>query len=80
MFLPTEYINWDTGEKTTPDKDERLTKEQAEKLTQVMNGGRVVEDVMISDGGCLGLPKGFVSVVFMGGYLMGIAPDGRAST
>lgn len=80
MFQATEYINWESGEKTTPYKDERLTKEQADKLTEVMKGGRVVDSVIVCEGGCMGLPDGFASVAFLGGYMMGIAPDGRAHT
>ena len=80
MFRSNEYINWDTGEKVTPEKDRRLTKAQAKKLAEVMAGFRIIDSVMISDGGCLVLPKGYASVAFMGGGLMGIDPDGRAST
>ena len=80
MFQTTEYINWETGDKTTPDKAKRLTKKQAERLTAVMKGGRIVDSVVMSDGGCLGLPKGWASVAFLGGYVMGIDPDGRSHT
>lgn len=76
-----KYKNWETGDMTTPDEDQRLTKAQAEKLADVMtNGFRIVESVVVCEGGCMGLPDGFASVAFEGGYQMGIAPDGRAST
>ena len=80
MFQETEYINWETGEKTTPAKDNRLTPAQREKLTEVMTGFRIVHSVVVCEGGCMGLPDGFASVGFKDGYQMGIAPDGRAST
>ena len=80
MPKTTEYINWETGDMTTPDKDKRLTKAQAKKLTEVMEGFRIVDSVIVCEGGCMGLPDGFASVSFMGGYQMGIAPDGRSST
>lgn len=80
MPKQTEYMNWETGDMTTPKKDKRLTKAQAKKLTEIMGGWRVIDSVIVSDGGCLGLPKGWASVSFMGGSMMGIAPDGRAHT
>jgi len=76
---PKEYQNWTTGEMTTPDKDNRLTPAQKSKLNQIMEGWRIVESVLVSDGGCLGLPKGHVSVAFFGGGLMGIDLDGRGN-
>ena len=77
MFKTTEYINWETGEKTTPDKDRRLTGAQATKLTTLLKGGRIIESVIVSDGGCLGLPSGWASVAFIGGSVIGVAPDGK---
>ena len=79
MLKSNEYINWETGEMTTPDKDNRLTPAQKQKLNQIMAGFRVIESVIVSDGGCLGLPKGHASVAFIGGSLMGIDLDGRGS-
>lgn len=80
MPKTNEYIDWETGDMTTPDKDRRLTKAQAKKLNDVMEGFRIVHSVIVSDGGCMGLAKGWASVSFIGGYQMGIAPDGRAHT
>ncbi len=77
---PNEYKNWETGDMVTPDTDNRLTKPQAERLNQMLRGGRPIESVIVSDGGCLGLPKGYASVAFIGGSVMGIAPDGRGHT
>jgi hypothetical protein len=80
MMNPNEYKNWETGDMVTPDTDNRLTKPQAERLNQMLRGGRPIESVIVSDGGCLGLPKGYASVAFIGGSVMGIAPDGRGHT
>ena len=80
MLDVTHYINWDTGDMVTPDTDRRLTKPQAKRLDQLLRGGRPIESVIVSDGGCLGLPKGWASVAFIGGSVMGVAPDGRSHT
>lgn len=81
MQVPTKYKNWETGALTTPQDDKRLTPEQAGRLSDLMaQGGRIVRSVVVSDGGCLGLPKGHASIDFKCGYQMGIAPDGRASS
>ena len=81
MQAPTEYKNLATGGMTTPHDDERLTPAQADRIYDLMaQGGRVVRSVSVSDGGCLGLPAMYASIDFKCGYLMGIAPDGRASS
>ena len=54
---------------------------QADRLSDLMaQGGRIVKSVVVSDGGCLGLPAMYASINFKCGYQMGIAPDGRASS
>ena len=81
MQVPTKYKNWESGEMTTPQDDKRLTPAQADRLSDLMaQGGRIVKSVVVSDGGCLGLPSGWASVAFQCGYLMGIDPGGRASS
>ena len=77
MLAPNEYMNWETGEMTTPDKDKRLTPAQRSKIKQLMSNMRIIESIVVSDGGCLGLPNGWASVAFLGSGVMGIDPDGR---
>ena len=77
-----EYMDWASGDMVTLKTDKRLTAAQRKRIAELVDPGhgmgRILDSIVVSDGGCLGLPTGWASVAFVGGYLMGISPEGRA--
>jgi hypothetical protein len=77
-----EYMDWVSGDMVTLKTDKRLTAAQRKRIAEIVEPehgmGRILDSIFVSDNGCLGLPTGWASVSFVGGYLMGISPEGRA--